>query len=305
MKQYLILILLGLLATPLACRRAPIPTNPGPSQAPATYYSTQWGMNAYGVALNSLGQVYMLSGGVQELSATGAPITQWNTGLGGPYGIAIDPSGNVYVVNSQINGQIDAVVKYSSNGSPITQWGTFGTGSGQFESPDGIAISPNGVVYVSNIGYSPGICYVEEFSLNGTYLGQWGSYGRGNGQFDVPNAIAVNSSGDVYVSDFGNKRIDEFSSTGAPITQWGSIGSGKGQFEAPLGLGIDSSGNVYVADGLLYRIQEFTSSGAFITQWNTPAGAPGYRDEPDGVAINSNGIYISNVLVAPVTPIAY
>jgi hypothetical protein len=68
-------------------------------------------------------------------------------------------------------------------------------------------------------------------------------------------------------------------------------------------VGIDPSGNVYVVDGLLCSVQEFSSSGAYITQWNMPAGAPGYRDEPDGIAINSNGIYISNVLMAPITPV--
>ncbi len=303
MKRYLILILLGFLATSLACTRLPNPTKPVPSSGPTTFYSTQWGMNAYGVALNAAGQVYILSGGVQELSATGVPITQWNTGLGNPCGIATDSSGNVYVVNSDINNVVNAVLKYSSNGTPITQWGTFGTGNGQFEGPDGIAIGPDGTVYVSDNDYNPSVCRVEEFSPNGAYLGQWGSYGKGNGQFDVANAIAVNASGNVYVVDYGNHRVQEFSATGTYITQWGSWGSGNGQFESPLGMGIDPSGNVYVVDGLLYLIQEFTSSGAFITQWNPPAGAPGYTDEPNGVAINSNGIYISNVLMPPTIPV--
>jgi DNA-binding beta-propeller fold protein YncE len=236
------------------------------------------------------------------LSATGVPITQWNTGLGNPCGIAIDASGNIYVVNTDINNVVPAVLKYSANGTPITQWGFFGTGNGQFEGPDGIAVGPNGIVYVSDNDYNPSVCRVEEFSSNGTYLGQWGGYGNGNGQFDVANSIAVNASGDVYVLDFGNHRVQEFSATGAYITQWGSYGSGNGQFESPLGVGVDPSGIVYVADGMLYRIQEFTSSGAFITQWSTPVGAPGYLDEPDGVAVNANGIYISNVLMPPSIP---
>lgn len=304
MKQYLILVLLSLLVTPLACQRFPAPTHPAPSQAPVTYYSSQWGMNGYGIALNRSGQVYLLSGGVQKLSATGSLITQWSTGLGSPYGIATDSSGNVYVANSQVNGQIPAVLKYSPNGSLITQWGgTFGGGDGQFEGPDGIAIGSNGVVYVTDNDYSPIVCRVEEFSLSGAYLGQWGAYGRGNGQFDVASGIAVDSSGDVYVLDFGNKRVQKFSSTGAYIAQWGSIGSGAGQFESPLGVGIDPSGNVYVADGLLYRIEEFTSNGTFVAQWDAPAGGTGYYDEPDGIAVNSNGIYVSNVLENPGLPI--
>ncbi len=300
MNKFLVPMLGGLLATSLGCQR-PLPTNPGTSQS-ATIYSSQWGMNAQAVALNSSGQVYFISGGVQEFSATGAPITQWNTGLGDACGIAVNSSGDVYIVNSEPNYQIDGVVEYSSSGGPITQWGTYGSGNGQVESPNGIAISPSGVVYVSDNDIDPSVCRVEEFSLSGSYLGQWGSYGHGNGQFDVASGIAVNSSGDVYVTDFGNKRVEEFSSSGAYITQWGTNGSGNGQFESPLGIGIDASGNVYVTDGLLYRIQEFTSSGAYITQWSAPAGGTGYTDEPVGIAINANGIYIANELIPPSTP---
>lgn len=298
---FLVPILAGLLAISLGCHR-PLPTNPGSSQ-PATIYSSQWGMNAQAVALNSSGQVYFISGDVQEFSATGTPVTHWNTGLGGAWGIAVNSSGDVYVVNSQVNGQLYAVLEYSPNGSPITQWGgTYGNGNGQFEGPLGIAISSSGVVYVTDNDINPSICRVQEFSLSGSYLGQWGTYGHGNGQFDVASGIAVNSSGDVYVTDFGNKRVEEFSPSGAYITQWGTLGSGNGQFESPLGIGIDASGNVYVADGLVCRIQEFTSNGTYITQWNTPAGGTGYMDEPVGIAVNANGIYIANELIPPSVP---
>ena len=55
------------------------------------------------------------------------------------------------------------------------------------------------------------------------------SAGSGNGQFNLPTDVAVDSSGDVWVSDEFNHRIQEFSSTGAYIRQFGSLGTGNGQ----------------------------------------------------------------------------
>ena len=52
---------------------------------------------------------------------------------------------------------------------------------------------------------------VEKFTSNGNYLTQWGSRGSGNGQFEYPEGIAVDSSGNfIYVADSGNDRIQVF-----------------------------------------------------------------------------------------------
>jgi DNA-binding beta-propeller fold protein YncE len=58
-------------------------------------------------------------------------------------------------------------------------------------------------------------------------LTKWGAQGTTNGLFNGPFGVAVDSSGNVYVSDSGN-RIQKFNSTGAFITQWGTTGSASG-----------------------------------------------------------------------------
>ncbi len=78
------------------------------------------------------------------------------------------------------------------------------------------------------------------------YAGKWGSYGTGNGQFDLPYGVAVASNGNVYVADRLNHRIQYFTSTGGFLGKWGSQGSGNGQFKRPYVVAIASSGNVYV-----------------------------------------------------------
>jgi hypothetical protein len=71
------------------------------------------------------------------------------------------------------------------------------------------------------------VAAVVKFDSSGNYLTQWGGYGSGNGQFDEPVGIAVDSGNNVYVVDTGNCRVEKFDSSGGYLTQWGSYGIGK------------------------------------------------------------------------------
>ena len=98
----------------------------------------------------------------------------------------------------------------------------------------------------------------NQTSLSGSmFVKAWGSKGSDEGQFLEPAGVAVDSSGNVYVSDFSNNRIQKFTSNGTFITKWGSSGSGEGQFNRPENVAVDSSGNVYVGDTSNNRIQVF------------------------------------------------
>ncbi len=87
--------------------------------------------------------------------------------------------------------------------------------------------------------------------------------------------MTVDSSGNVYVADYGNNRIQKFDSNGNFITKWGSQGSGDGQFIQLNDVAVDSSGNVYVADYGNNRIQKFDSNGNFITKWGSHGSGDG------------------------------
>ena len=139
-------------------------------------------------------------------------------------------------------------------------------------------------VTVTTAGGTSAIAASDQYTYTGSasaYVTKWGSYGSGDGQFNAPSDIAVDTGGDVYVADPNNNRIQKFSSSGAYVAQWGSPGSGNGQFNAPNNVAVDGSGNVYVTDSGNNRIQEFTSSGVYVTQWGSPvwvmagSGLPG------------------------------
>ncbi len=135
-------------------------------------------------------------------------------------------------------------------------------------------------------------------------IGVFGSYGGGNGQFQLPIGIAVNSAGtSVYVSDYYNNNVQIFTSVDlinyAYSYQWGNpIGSGPYQFSYPFGLGMDSSGHVFVTDTNNSRIQEYDSTGTvFVHQYGFFSGSPSNGDlvSAQNCAVDGSGnVYVTN-----------
>lgn len=240
-----------------------------------------------------------------------------------PAGIALDASGNVYVVEV-VNQRIQV---FTADGAYVTRWGSYGHGPGQFAAPMAVAVDAVGRVYVADTDNSR----VQVFTTHGDYLTQWGSDGFGPGQFYYPRSVAVDAAGHVYVVDAGRVEVftpdgvylaqwsipyalavavgpngdvwvadgydwvAAFNSTGSMIKAWGSQGYGPGQFGTPSGLTVDAHGAVYVADTGGKRIQVFTSSGEFVAQWGSEGYGQGQFRLPYGVAVSEDGrVYVAD-----------
>jgi hypothetical protein len=126
----------------------------------------------------------------------------------GPWGVAVDASGNVYVAD---NGN-RRIQKFTSSGTYVTQWGSYGTGDGQFDYPCGVAVDASGNVYVADASNQR----IQVFTSSGTYVTQWGTLGSGNGQFNYPYGVAVDGSR-ACVADGSNRRIQVFDVTTVPV----------------------------------------------------------------------------------------
>jgi sugar lactone lactonase YvrE len=131
--------------------------------------------------------------------------------------IAIDANGHAFEV-----GDDHVVRKYdAANGTLVVQWGSYGTGPGQFNQPQGVALDAAGNVYVTDT-YNH---RVQVFDNNGGFLMQWGGYGSSPGQFYRPMGIGVAADGKIYVGDTWNNRVQIFGSlpTPARTRSWGHL----------------------------------------------------------------------------------
>ncbi len=241
--------------------------------------------------------------------------------LDDPFGVAVDPEGDVWVADTGNNrleelapdGRVLAVI-----------------GEGMLDHPEGIAVSAAGDVWVADTGNNR----VVELSPHGALLQVVGTPGSGNGELDSPTAIALSSGGDIYVADQGNNRVEEFSPAGtylssisvatpdgvafdasgdlwvsspsyaegngvyefapdgSPITSFGQTQASFGALSNTAGIAIGSGGLVYVVQQDYGFVTVFNPSGTFDTEFglqSSPAAASEDLESPQGIAIGSDG----------------
>ena len=140
--------------------------------------------------------------------------------------------------------------------------------------------------------------------------GSLGSSGDGgpatSAHLHFPKGVALNSSGNLFISDQDNHRIRKVDSSGniTTVVGDGTFGfSGDGgpatsaKLAFPLGLAFDSSGNLFIADGSNHRIRKVDTSGNISTVAGTTKGFSGdggpatsaQLNDPTDVAVDSSG----------------
>jgi sugar lactone lactonase YvrE len=167
----------------------------------------------------------------------------------------------------------------------LSSFGGSGSGPGKLADPAGIALDPEGNVWVADTGHNR----IQEFGPDGEFLRQFGATGSGNGQLSGPRGVVFDSEGDIWVLDSGNYRLQKFSPKGEYLDQFGAKGSGPGQFSFSWDIAIDSQDNLWVADTFNYRVQKFSPQGEYLTQLGTKGAGNGQLSEPKGIAIDSEG----------------
>jgi sugar lactone lactonase YvrE len=235
-----------------------------------------------------------------------------------PDGVAIDNAGNVYVADygsHTIRKITPAGVVSTLAGLAGNIGSTDGMGSAaRFTYPEGVAVDNAGNVYVADWGNctirkitpsgqvttlagSPGVCYSADGAGSAAH-------------FSSPSTLAVDGTGNVYVSDTDACTIRKVTADGNVTTFAGStnvIGSADGtgsaaRFLYPGGVAVDNAGNVYVADGNS-TIRKITPT-AVVTTLAGLVGRSGSADGtgnvarfngPGGIAVDSSGdIYVAD-----------
>ena len=124
----------------------------------------------------------------------------------------------------------------------------------------------------------------------------WGSGpGAGENQFNEPNAVAVDATGNLYVADGVNDRIQVFDATGGHLAIWGGPGTAAGEFANPNGIAVDHDGNVYVADTENHRIQKLDPTGQNLLSWGGYGTGTQQLHGPNGLAVDAAGnVYVAD-----------
>ncbi len=179
---------------------------------------------------------------------------QWNRTWSGSgataNAIALDPSDNVYLAgytSSNGAGEIDScLVKYDSSG--VFQWyRTWGGSDG--DAPKAITLDSSNNIYLAGYTFSYGAggkdMSLVKYDSSGVF--QWYRTWGGSG-FDGANAIALDSSDNVYLAGFGKGTRDmvlvKYNSSGD--YQWYRTWGGS-SYENAYAIALDSSDNIYLA----------------------------------------------------------
>ena len=226
-----------------------------------------------------------------------------------PEGVAADSHGNVFVADTNNN----CVRMIDPNGNVTTL-----ESSVSFQQPSGLAVDGQGVLYVA-VADSDQVWKIDSAGV-ATILAGNGKKGVVNGmggptgsaEFFAPAGVAVDSAGNVYVSDDDRVRKIDPSANVTTLAGNGTDGfvdgsggpDGGAEFSAPRGLAVDGAGNVYVADSNNNAIRKIDPAGNVTTlagngmagSFNGSGGRTGTAQffTPSGVAVDASG----NVFVA-------
>ena len=285
--------------------------------------------NPTGIAVDANGNIYIADSGnnvIRELSVNktvttiagqvGVSGSKDGNGLNAQFGqltgLTIDSSGNLYVLDSYFN-----TVRKIINNNGIWQVTTLVPSSAGLNNPTGIAADTLGNLWVADSGNY----VIRKITLNGnltTFAGTLGIVGGADGtatkaSFAFPVGIALDSSNNIYVTDYSASTLRKISSNGTVTTMGGFIGSpgyldgplnnNASQFNHPSAIVVDNSGNLYISDGDKGSLIRTISTGGVVSTIggstsqgsNDGTGIVSSFSNISGLAIDKTGVlFISN-----------
>jgi DNA-binding beta-propeller fold protein YncE len=195
---------------------------------------------------------------ILEFDPSGKLLSSFGSGMFAfPHGFTVDRQGNIWASDANADATVLGISAKDANGvvrghqvfkmSPtgkilltLGREGVKGDGPDTFDMPTGIAIAPNGDIFVTD-GHGKNDRVVK-FSQDGKFIKTWGHHGSGPGEFDQPHDVSIGGSENrVYVADRSNSRVQIFDQDGNFIAAWK-------QFGRPSAIYIAKDDTFYVTD---------------------------------------------------------
>jgi len=197
--------------------------------------------------------------------------------LNQPQGLAFDNQGNIYIADTGNN----RVVKCDAEGGFLKEAGGFGWGEGQFNQPTSATLDYGLNLYVVDSQNKRVSRYDKNLNFISLIEPEPISDFRGLGTL---YGIAVNSAGEIFLSDTENDWLVKLNSFLQYESIFGGFTSGLGALSNPGGIALDQSGKIYVADSGKRRVVVFDPFGNFLKEFGSDV-----LQQPQGLTVNSAG----------------
>jgi DNA-binding beta-propeller fold protein YncE len=177
-------------------------------------------------------------------------------GMVEPGSMAID-SENRFLYVSDV--ALDQVLVYDADSFKLLRKiGTTGhnhelTTPGDFAKPTGVAVDPDGNLYVCDTLNNR----VEIFDADGKFVSTFGKAGDGPGYFARPKGVAIDSDGHIWVADGQQDRVQVFNQQAQLLITFGGHGLLPGQFQGLVGIATDKNNRVFTSEMYPGRVQQF------------------------------------------------
>ncbi len=286
------LVILAVVAAWYLMNRKPLSELPGLSDTKVPHYqfSIYGAARPLGVAVTPTGdRVYVTeSGGKQRVlmfdrsgKTLGTLTPPASTGKAhAPVFVAINPTTQDVYVSDRLTASIYI---YDASGKYLRTFAPKGDLGGEWN-PLGLAFAPDGTLFATDVREIPKKSHrVTSFGPDGTLRHSMGT----PGQLSFPNGIAVDSHGNIEVSDSNNGRLVVFNVAGKMLAMI-SPGVGEGDLGLPRGAAVDDSDRLYVVDTADHMVRIYSIGEANATP--TYTGAFGTEGQTDGAFQYPNGI---------------
>lgn len=223
-----------------------------------------------GISVNATGDLFVADAGANKVDEIAAgTMTAIGSGFNSPSGTALDANGDLYIADTGNN----QIVEITSPGSPTAVQSTavastLSIGGTTLNGPTGLAMGPDGVLYIADTGNNRVVTYSPENNLAGV---------RTTG-LSIPLGIAVDAADNLYVANEGSGGSGsgvQVYSTGGSITTLTPPG-----VTVPVGVAVDASGSVLISDqstGNIVRVPNeagtLTPADAVVIEKNPQSGA--------------------------------